>query len=201
MAGDHACKWGCAGKWKTGSGRSKRDTGWDNSGRFFGSRADEKSAEADAVPYALWLYETNTSMGKPDRNPSNEDSYEIAGGRKKPGGDLPVYEGYLFGFRWEDWTCNRYCRTRKCDLKENWLWQRIQSLYRNPVLSDDLPVLLVYIISACKLEEPCGCLFRCTGKRDWLYGGKVLSQAFKFHLYRWWNADNIRALSVRPSDP
>ena len=31
--------------------------------------------------------------------------------------------------------------------------------------------------------------------------GKVLSQEFKFHLYRWRNADNIRALSVRPSDP
>lgn len=110
--------------------------------------------------------ETNTSMGKPDRiRPTKIPMKLLEEGKSRE----EIYR-YM--------KDTYFASDEKIELatdiaeRENAILKKIDydngySLYIGiPFCPTNLPVLLVYIISACKLEEPCGCLFRCTGKRD-----------------------------------
>ena len=71
-------------------------TGRDGGG-FFGPEGSKKQLKAAALWNVVRTYGKEAPMGKSDRNPPDEDSDEAFGGRKEPGRNPYLYEGYLCG--------------------------------------------------------------------------------------------------------
>ena len=81
-------------------------------------------------------------------------------------------------------------------LKKDRLRERLQSLYRNPILSDNLPVLFIYILPISELETESGQLSGCFGKRTGLCCSKIWKKTSEFHLHWRGHTDNIGAISA-----
>ena len=124
-------------------------------------------------------------MGNADRNPANENPDEIFRGRKKrrKRSEPTCKKAYFASDEKIDLSIDIAERELEI-LKNDRLRERLQSLYRNPILSDNLPVLFVYILPISELETESGQLSGCFGKNELDYVAvKFGKKASEFHLH------------------